>query len=86
MTAPVVSPPGWSNGEKPSKSFSKKERYLRIAALLLLCGMVWYFSFDQGRGTAKSRLARLERENISLREQLILAEADLSVVSRQLAE
>jgi hypothetical protein len=59
---------------------------VRIGALLLLCGLVWYFSYDHGQTNAKNRVNRLELENISLREKLLLAEADLKVVKEQLAK
>jgi hypothetical protein len=48
--------------------------------------MVWYFSFDQGRDSNARRVTRLEMENLSLRERLALAEADLQAVKDQLVE
>jgi hypothetical protein len=62
------------------------EKLARLAALMGLCALVWWFSYDHGRSVARTRVVRLEAENISLREKLILAEDDLRVVSARLAE
>jgi hypothetical protein len=60
----------------------RMDRLIRIIALLLLCGLVWYFSYDQGRSTAKKRVYRLEAENISLREQIALLEKDIEILKQ----
>jgi hypothetical protein len=49
---------------------------------MLLCALVWWFSYDHGRQTARTRVARLEAENISLREKVVLLERDLELLSR----
>ncbi|MDR1314639.1 MAG: hypothetical protein LBQ12_13360 [Deltaproteobacteria bacterium] len=55
------------------------DRIWRLVALFALCGLIYYFSFDNGRQTSKARIARLqeqsqrlEAENDSLRVQLDL--------------
>ncbi|MDR1297874.1 MAG: hypothetical protein LBO05_11005 [Deltaproteobacteria bacterium] len=72
--------------DRKEKKPGRLEKFVRVAALLALCGMVWYFSYDQGRVSNNRRLARLEMENISLREKLALAEADLEAVRESAAE
>jgi hypothetical protein len=41
------------------------DRIVRIAALIVLCALVYYFSFDQGRRTLQSKIDRLENEKQS---------------------
>lgn len=72
--------------DRKEKKPGRLEKFVRVAALLALCGMVWYFSYDQGRVSNNRRLARLEMENVSLREKLALAEADLEAVRESAAE
>ena len=38
----------------------RRDNYIRIAALIALCALVYYFSFDQGREAMKPKLAELE--------------------------
>ena len=38
-----------------------RDRIIRMIALIALCAMVWYFSFDQGRLTQKNRLDELQK-------------------------
>jgi hypothetical protein len=75
----------WPEEPRGGKAFRRLERLVRIGALLFLCGLVWYFSYDQGRTNSKRSVTKLELENISLREKLILAEEDLKVVKANLA-
>jgi hypothetical protein len=60
------------------------ERPLRLAALLGLCALVWWFSYDHGRESARTRVARIEAENISLREKVILLEEDVKRLNADL--
>lgn len=62
------------------------DRLWRLAALFVLCGLIYYFSFDNGRATSKAIIGRLqeqtrrlETENESLRRQL-------AVLGRELAD
>jgi hypothetical protein len=66
------------------------DRLWRLAALFVLCGLVYYFSFDNGRQTAKARIARYEEERVrmqseisSLREQLKLRSAEIKDLKDQ---
>ncbi|MDR2301239.1 MAG: hypothetical protein LBF38_04285 [Deltaproteobacteria bacterium] len=76
---------------KEGKGFRRLERLVRLAALLLLCGLVWYFSYDHGRTdtvnkteTVNRKVSKLELENESLREKLTLAEMDLTAAREEL--
>ncbi|MDR2198818.1 MAG: hypothetical protein LBR53_05080 [Deltaproteobacteria bacterium] len=61
------------------------DRLWRLLALFALCGMVYYFSFDNGRRAAKTRIARYENEMArmeaeisSLRTRLELQSAEIN--------
>lgn len=41
------------------------ERLVRIAALIVLCALVYYFSYDQARRNAQSKIDRIENEKRS---------------------
>ncbi|MDR1487039.1 MAG: hypothetical protein LBT62_03440, partial [Deltaproteobacteria bacterium] len=72
------------NEDRKHKGPSRRlDRFVRIIALMLLCGLVWYFSYDQGKSTAKKRVYRLEAENISLREQMLLLEKDIEILKNE---
>jgi hypothetical protein len=43
----------------------RRDRLVRIAALIVLCALVYYFSYDQGRRSAQSTIDRLENEKQS---------------------
>ncbi|MDR0621764.1 MAG: hypothetical protein LBJ61_07800 [Deltaproteobacteria bacterium] len=75
-----------SQKPKESKSFRGLEKTLRFLALLLLCGLVWYFSYDHGRTDANRVIDKADLENMSLREKLVLAEADIEVLKGTVAE
>jgi hypothetical protein len=70
----------------PGRVFKRVERLVRLAALLLLCGLVWWFSYDHGRSAARGRLYRLEAENISLRERVVVLENDLQYYKEKLKQ
>jgi hypothetical protein len=53
------------------------DRIWRLVALFILCALVYYFSFQNGRQTAKAKNERLTAENESLRLQLSLQSKDL---------
>jgi hypothetical protein len=53
---------------------------------MALCALVWWFSYDHGRGSFRARVARLEAENLSLREKAALLERDVEILGGQLAE
>ncbi|MDR1308618.1 MAG: hypothetical protein LBL95_01760, partial [Deltaproteobacteria bacterium] len=72
-------------GPGDARSLRRIERLVRVGALIALCALVWYFSYDHGRSDGRNRVLKLERENISLREMLALAEADIRAVKESLA-
>ncbi|MDR1036554.1 MAG: hypothetical protein LBT40_08275 [Deltaproteobacteria bacterium] len=39
------------------------DRIWRLVALFALCGLIYYFSFDNGRQTSKARIARLQEHS-----------------------
>jgi len=47
----------------------RKENIVRIAALIGLCALVYYFSFDQGRRSFEPKIKRLET-NLEAKEKL----------------
>ncbi|MDR2443311.1 MAG: hypothetical protein LBE31_07315 [Deltaproteobacteria bacterium] len=72
------------DNREPSKGSLKKfERPVRLMALMLLCVLVWYFSYDQGRQTSRTRVARMEAENLSLREKVTLLEEEVKILRSQ---
>ncbi|MDR2368791.1 MAG: hypothetical protein LBF58_11940 [Deltaproteobacteria bacterium] len=88
MQAPDKDRPASPFGDreaKPGKGFQRLERLVRVGALFLLCGLVWYFSYDHGRSDSSTVADKLELENISLREKLVLAEAELVAAKESLA-
>ncbi|MDR2338795.1 MAG: hypothetical protein LBF40_01455 [Deltaproteobacteria bacterium] len=69
------------------------DRLWRLCALFVLCGLVYYFSFDNGRQTAKARIGRYEAEKVrmqseieSLRVQLNLQEEEIRTLKSGEAE
>ncbi|MDR2611658.1 MAG: hypothetical protein LBG06_02050 [Deltaproteobacteria bacterium] len=63
------------------------DRLWRLTALFALCGLIYYFSFDNGRQTSRDRVTRLqeqtrrlEAENESLRLQLALQGRELEAL------
>jgi len=60
------------------------ERLIRLLALIFLCGLVYYFSFDHGRTTERIRSRRLEAENESLRAQLTLQTKELEDLKKRI--
>ena len=38
----------------------RKDLVIRLIALIVLCGLVYYFSFEQGRSAVSSKMTRLE--------------------------
>ncbi|MDR2405423.1 MAG: hypothetical protein LBE27_03530 [Deltaproteobacteria bacterium] len=73
---------GWEN--------PRFDRLWRLLALFILCGLVYYFSFDNGRQTAKARIARYEEERVrmaaqisSLKEQLKLQSDEIKALKGQ---
>ena len=60
----------------------RRDNIFRLIALIILCALVYYFSFDQGREAMKPKLARLERALIQ-KERTI---EDLSLEIRRLKE
>jgi uncharacterized protein YdcH (DUF465 family) len=59
------------------------DRIWRLIALFILCALVYYFSFDNGRQTSKAQVERLMAENESLRTQLALQSADIDNLRQQ---
>ncbi|MDR0549089.1 MAG: hypothetical protein LBI10_06750 [Deltaproteobacteria bacterium] len=53
------------------------DRFWRFLALFALCFLVYYFSYDHGRTTAKARLEREIAENQALRIQLALQSQEI---------
>ena len=73
-----------AKADEGSGRLKSLERPARLVALFLLCGLVWWFSYDHGRESSKSRVARTEAENISLREKVALLEEDVKALSANL--
>jgi hypothetical protein len=65
------------NSPAPPARHPLSDRFWRIAALFFLCFLVYYFSYDMGRDSVRSRLAREEAENRSLRVQLALQSQEI---------
>ncbi|MDR2354426.1 MAG: bZIP transcription factor, partial [Deltaproteobacteria bacterium] len=62
-----------------------------MLALIILCGLVYYFSFDNGLQTGKMRIERLQREisgltaeNESLKTQLNLRSQEIKALREEL--
>jgi hypothetical protein len=53
------------------------DRLWRLLALFVLCALVYYFSFDNGREASKARLERLAAENESLRLRISLQREEI---------
>jgi hypothetical protein len=53
------------------------DRIWRLVALFVLCALVYYFSFENGRQTGKAKAERLTAETESLRLQLTLQSEEL---------
>ncbi|MDR2460879.1 MAG: hypothetical protein LBE38_08880 [Deltaproteobacteria bacterium] len=67
-------------GFRHSRAF---DRIWRLVALFVLCGLVYYFSFDNGRQTSKAQMQRLMADNDSLRTQLELQSKEIDDLRRQ---
>ncbi|MDR1545697.1 MAG: hypothetical protein LBU12_03085 [Deltaproteobacteria bacterium] len=65
---------------------AKLDRPLRLAALLTLCLLVWWFSYDQGRSSLQARVVSLERENKQLQRRAAVLEESLGVLREMLAQ
>jgi hypothetical protein len=61
------------------------DRLWRLGALLLLCGLVYYFSFDSGRQVAATRQARHEDEKARLQAEIDSLRTQLSLQSKEIA-
>ena len=48
----------------------RKENLVRVAALIFLCALVYYFSFDQGRTSESGKIRRLE-QTVAAKERVI---------------
>jgi hypothetical protein len=79
-------PPFDERPKKESSLFRHLERLIRVIGLIVLCGLVWYISYDHGRSDTRKQIQKVELENIALREKLILAEEDLKATKDELAD
>jgi hypothetical protein len=61
----------------PKPSGALGDRFWRLSAIFALCLLVYYFSYDHGRSSAKARLDREMAENQSLRLQLALRDQEI---------
>ncbi|MEW6264735.1 MAG: hypothetical protein AB1641_16810 [Thermodesulfobacteriota bacterium] len=63
-----------------------RDKAFRIAALIGLCALVYYFSFDQGRQSQRERLAGLE-QTLKAKERLAEgAAAEIKTLQEKLAK
>jgi hypothetical protein len=69
---------------RESRPIPSVDRLWRLAALFALFGLIYYFSFDNGRQTSKARVERLqeqvqrlEADNTQLRGQLTVQQREL---------
>ena len=62
------------------------ERLLRMMALIALCAMVWYFSYDQGRMAMKPRVEGLQKA-LDGKERIIQGlSMEIRMLKEQMAE
>ncbi|MFH1136052.1 MAG: hypothetical protein V1816_08185 [Pseudomonadota bacterium] len=48
----------------------QKDKLVRVLALIVLCALVYYFSFDQGRASTSGKVRQLEKA-LAAKEQVI---------------
>jgi hypothetical protein len=63
---------------------SSFERIWRLVALFVLCALVYYFSFENGRQTSRAKMDRLTADNDSLRLQLSLQSKEIDELKKNL--
>jgi hypothetical protein len=68
--------------KRPTGPFG--DRFWRVVALFALCFLVYYFSYDHGRSSAKARLEREIAENKALRVQLGLQSQEIEDLKKSL--
>ncbi|MDR1081123.1 MAG: hypothetical protein LBQ79_09255 [Deltaproteobacteria bacterium] len=61
------------------------DRILRLVALFALCGLIYYFSFDNGRQTSKGRISRLQEQNSRLKAENESLTLQLNLLRREAA-
>jgi hypothetical protein len=62
------------------------DRIWRLLALFVLCGLVYYFSFDNGRRTAKARLDRYEAERVQMLNRIESLNLQLRLQSEEISQ
>jgi F0F1-type ATP synthase membrane subunit b/b' len=64
----------------------RKDLIIRLIALIVLCGLVYYFSFEQGRSAVSSKTNRLEAA-LAAKERVIESQAlEINRLQKQLEE